>query len=623
MFRLSERQLHSILILVGAVSLLLFGFFGVSSLPKLPEYGGLAGMEDYSTDWLCRYETRDKEKLEKYYKTQEHPDRSSAELQESTTLPARFSVAEGKEFVMTHLMPETNQGTLYMLIKTKRQGLKVYAGEDLIYQSGKRSDSLVSYHVIPLDAQYSNMVLALHFTSKENGDWEIISPQIGTRNQLYVSLAKDDGIMLLAGCSFLLIAVLLLILRAYIRTALWKKRILFYGSLEGILFGILFGLDGNTMSILTGWNYGVNLLRFCIMILLILLHLVVLRCFVNKKKVMSIVDVGILLVGVFYVSILVLQLFGLVAFDFSYLLAKYTFSVVVLVYTIILGVSAYEYGQKECLPVFYLNILLLVSFIVQITMYFAGGDLFYDRLFILLGIVLYMMGIWIMGIKVALKLSENTKEPEENRSQVVAQILEELNPNLLFASFHSLQRLIRAGSDKSIKMLYYISVYLRNNLTALERRGETIPFEEELEHIIAYLQLQKTRNTRLNFSLECKEKEFHVPRHTIEPLVENAVKYGIAGRQGQGNVVIRTYLRAEGYAIQVIDDGVGFDIKQLKRKSPRAILSLFDTLKEQCQAQTEIISKEGKGTVITIIFPMLDNDLLDSVDELEDYEGEI
>ncbi|MDE5864252.1 MAG: histidine kinase, partial [Lachnospiraceae bacterium] len=214
----------------------------------------------------------------------------------------------------------------------------------------------------------------------------------------------------------------------------------------------------------------------------------------------------------------------------------------------------------------------------------------------------------VLGLKQAFYVKPEREVIPYDEAEVRERIVDQLNPNLLFASFQSLQNLIKSGSTASVKMIYYISVYLRGNLQAVELSGEMIDFEEELEHIIAYLQLQKTRNGNLNFALECKVKEFKVPRHSLVPMVENAVKYGIAGKGDQGNIVIRTYLRAEGYAIQVIDDGIGFDQSILKRNSPTALLSLSDLLEQKCNAMMEIISKEGKGTVITIVLPMLDNE---------------
>ena len=156
------------------------------------------------------------------------------------------------------------------------------------------------------------------------------------------------------------------------------------------------------------------------------------------------------------------------------------------------------------------------------------------------------------------------------------------------------------------------------NIRAMTGSGEIVDFEEELGHIIAYLQLQKTRSNKLDFAIECKVKDFRLPRNTIEPMVENAVMYGIAGKEGKGNVVVRSYEREEGYAIQVIDDGVGFDAGRLKNHSETSLKNLFGILEDKCDAMTEIISKEGKGTVITVIIPMLENELIDENNEVDE-----
>ena len=151
---------------------------------------------------------------------------------------------------------------------------------------------------------------------------------------------------------------------------------------------------------------------------------------------------------------------------------------------------------------------------------------------------------------------------------------------------------------------------VKNNIKAMNSQGEIISFSEELEHIMAYLNLQKTRNSGFSFVIESKVKDFKIPRNTIEPLVENAVKYGIGGKDNKGNVVVRSYNREEGYAIQIIDTGIGFDTANLKNTSSTSIKNIFEMLKDKCKAKTEIISKENKGTVITIIIPMIENELI-------------
>ena len=312
---------------------------------------------------------------------------------------------------------------------------------------------------------------------------------------------------------------------------------------------------------------------------------------------------------------MVFQFFGLVRLDTVYTVSKCLYVVTVIGCTVAFCVTVVDYNRQESKPVLYANITLLAGIIIQVVMTVVGRDISFNDIFLPVGITVYELFILVVGLKKALYVKPKEIELPYSEEEVRKNIIEQINPNLLFASLHTLQSLIKSGSSNSVKMIYYFSVYLRNNLKAMESQGSTIPFSEELEHILAYLQLQKTRNGNLKFAIECKVTDFQIPRHSIEPLVENAVKHGISAKNNAGNIVVRTYMRAEGYAIQIIDDGIGFDKKKLKNKSNTSVLRLFSILENACKAQTEIISQEGKGTVITIILPMLDNDLMETGEE--------
>ena len=80
-------------------------------------------------------------------------------------------------------------------------------------------------------------------------------------------------------------------------------------------------------------------------------------------------------------------------------------------------------------------------------------------------------------------------------------------------------------------------------------------------------------------------------------------------------MAIRAYTRADGYGVQIIDDGAGFDTAILRKKGS-TIAKKLSLLETTCQAKTEVISKLGKGTVITIVLPMLENDLLSEEEDL-------
>lgn len=611
MFRLEDRQLHIIAGLLFGASILLFCMFGLNEWSDVIVAGKLGGTKDFSDAWVCTYEPLDEEQQKE---NTDEDGRTVQVINTPTVIPVKAG-KEGKVVTLTRKLPEMDTEPVYLLLETERQKVQVQIGQTVIYTSKEADDQLAALHIIPVGLQYRNSVVSIELTGQPDEDMQLGAIREGRYSEVFIQSISDDGIFVIAGILFVSISLCLLVVWIFTKNKWRQKKLLLYGCLEGSLLGVLFLLESRLLQVVVNWNYGLYFAKACTIVIAAVLHLMVMRCFVYKKRVLFFMDMGILFYGIFYISMMVLQAFSLLSMDSVYMTAKILTLVGILLYTIVLAVTLYGYGRKEAAPGFYANGILVVFLTVWLALPVLNSYMEWRPYILTGGVLLYMILLWIFGLKYLIYVRTEEKKAAYDEEAVRKQLIEQLNPNLLFASFQTLQNLIKNGSANSVKMIYYISVYIRSNLKALEQRGEIIPFEEELEHIIAYLQLQKTRNHKLNFNMECKVREFGVPRHSLEPLVENAVKHGIAKNGNKGNVVVRTYQREEGYAIQIIDDGIGFDQHILGKDSPTALLNLFHLLEDRCEAMTEVISREGKGTVITIVLPMLDNELLEGMEE--------
>ena len=99
--------------------------------------------------------------------------------------------------------------------------------------------------------------------------------------------------------------------------------------------------------------------------------------------------------------------------------------------------------------------------------------------------------------------------------------------------------------------------YLRANLTAMTE-NTLIPFKDELKHIKAYLQLERLNfGDKLRVEYDIEIDDFMVPSFCVEPLVENAVRYGIGTYKNGGLVKINVYDEPDYIMIEVWDDGSG------------------------------------------------------------------
>ena len=137
---------------------------------------------------------------------------------------------------------------------------------------------------------------------------------------------------------------------------------------------------------------------------------------------------------------------------------------------------------------------------------------------------------------------------------------------------------------------------------------QPISFEKELEHVRCYLNLLQLRfgeALRVEYDLECTD--FRLPTLTLQPLVENAVTYGVRkSSEGKGFVLIRSREYPDRYEVSVTDNGPGFVPDTLPGDSERSHVGLQNVrnrLSQVLGGNLEIHSVSGEGTTVTIILP--------------------
>ncbi len=150
------------------------------------------------------------------------------------------------------------------------------------------------------------------------------------------------------------------------------------------------------------------------------------------------------------------------------------------------------------------------------------------------------------------------------------------------------------------------SEYLRGNLDSL-LLSVPIPFEKELRHVETYLKIEKKRfGEKLNVVYDIKAKDFFIPAITLQPIVENAVRYGITKKELGGTVEVKSEETENSIVVIITDDGVGFDVNRQSKNDGRSHIGIENTrsrLAAMCGGTLEIKSVPGKGTTATISIP--------------------
>ncbi len=184
------------------------------------------------------------------------------------------------------------------------------------------------------------------------------------------------------------------------------------------------------------------------------------------------------------------------------------------------------------------------------------------------------MGALLVAIFIVLNANERLREQraiaqraDELRVRAELQALRaRLDPHFLFNTLHTITSLVRSDPPKAEAALERYGALMRYVLDTDRNQGEDVTLEEELAFIRSYVELEQLRlGDRLRVVEEIQEDalECRVLALTLQPLVENAIRHGIANRARGGT--LRLAARVEGDRLELIvgDDGAGGDPRQL------------------------------------------------------------
>lgn len=133
----------------------------------------------------------------------------------------------------------------------------------------------------------------------------------------------------------------------------------------------------------------------------------------------------------------------------------------------------------------------------------------------------------------------------------------QLNPHFLFNTLHT----ISAIMDENVKTARRLMVDLSDLLRlSLDHSGQLVPLRQELSFLHRYLGIEQERlqeRLRVHVEVEDATKEALVPHLILQPLVENAIKHGIAPYARGGEIYIRAHSHDETLVLEVADDGPG------------------------------------------------------------------
>ncbi|HET7220986.1 MAG TPA: histidine kinase [Vicinamibacterales bacterium] len=178
-----------------------------------------------------------------------------------------------------------------------------------------------------------------------------------------------------------------------------------------------------------------------------------------------------------------------------------------------------------------------------------------------------MMTYWtIVGLSHAVLYYRESRDRALRTSQLETLLVEaqlkalqqQLHPHFLFNTLHAISALMHRDVEAADRTLMRLSDLLR---LTLENIGQQeIPLQAELDFLTKYLQIEQTRfadRLIVRFDIHPDTLDRLVPNLILQPLVENAIKHGIAKKAGPGHIDISARRDGDKLRMEVRDDGVG------------------------------------------------------------------
>ena len=164
--------------------------------------------------------------------------------------------------------------------------------------------------------------------------------------------------------------------------------------------------------------------------------------------------------------------------------------------------------------------------------------------------------------RLATSFSRATEEREQLEARLARAQLQslrlQLHPHFLFNTLNTINALICTDRQAAERVISGLSELLRMSLSSASEQEVTLAKELELlAHYIEIPQIRFQDRLTVSFRIDPEARYALVPNLMLQPLVENAIRHGIAPRAAPGHVVVTAARRADRLELSVVDDGVG------------------------------------------------------------------
>lgn len=170
-----------------------------------------------------------------------------------------------------------------------------------------------------------------------------------------------------------------------------------------------------------------------------------------------------------------------------------------------------------------------------------------------------------MITKMAILIEEQYKSGKNIKNAELMALQSQINPHFLYNTLDMINWMSYKNMNKEISSA--VKNLANFYKLSLNKGKSIVPIKDELTHISFYVQIQNMRySDRINLIIDVEPSisEYHIPKITLQPIIENAIVHGILGRENAaGTITISSKLDNDDVILYIKDDGVGIPPERL------------------------------------------------------------
>lgn len=503
-------------------------------------------------------------------------------------------------------------------------GIKMYQNGTEVYSYGVNGGQPNVYH--SLGDLWDGCILRQSITPEDTIEFVLTSPgdtaefqsvaeynyfldniYSGSWSQMIRAILVDNAPHLLL--AFFLIAngvALWLGAMALKQTKMQISQIVFNGSYLFLIMGLWMLINGHFLSVLTSYNGIILSLEHILLLLTIALVFRYIGGILEsrKRQIIKVMEYTTILMLIISMG---LQMMGIMD-GFEFLTKAIYLILIMVVVTIVCLLHETIHFQKKSARYMLISVIIPVFFMTMGILDFLfispQDDVWTD-----IGIFIFtLMQLAFIFDYLRKKFREAEQagalklELAETKNQMM---IAQIRPHFVFNTLNAISALCLEDPIKADEAIVKFSKYLRANITVLEG-PKIIRFEQEVELIKNYVAIEQMRfHHRVLVDYQIDFTDFSVPMLSIQPIVENAIKHGIAKKKEGGKVVLQSIKEGDYAVITVWDDGVGFDVAAMEQKEGSVGMRNIQTrLRISGQARVTVESVIDEGTRVTVRIPL-------------------